>query len=50
MHNYKIFNSYNKTKLKNTKSEFKKIFAVPIYIDMKKKELDYIIKSLNYLK
>lgn len=50
MHNYKIFNNYKKTKLTNTISETKKIFAVPIYIDMKKKELDYIIKSLNYLK
>ncbi len=49
MHEYKIFRSYKKTKLKNTKEITSKIFAVPIYVDMKKKHLDFIINQLNQL-
>ena len=49
MDNYFIFNKYQKTKLKNTRKEVGKIFGVPVYIDMKKSELDYLIKALNDL-
>ena len=36
--------------LKNTKEITSKIFAVPIYVDMKKKHLDLVINQLNKLK
>jgi dTDP-4-amino-4,6-dideoxygalactose transaminase len=49
MDRYNIFYKYQKTKLKNTKKYVNKIFGVPVYIDMKKSELDYIIKVLNNL-
>ncbi len=47
MHNYKPFKNFKKTKLKNTLKISKKIFCIPVYIDMKKKDLDYLINQLN---
>ena len=47
MHEYKIFKQFKKTRLQNTKNISKKIFSTPVYVDMKKKQLDFIISQLN---
>lgn len=47
MHEYKPFKNFKKTKLKNTLQISKKIFCIPIYIDMKENHLDYLISQLN---
>ena len=47
MHDYKLFKNFKKTKLKNTYKISKKIFCIPVYIDMKKNDLDYLINQLN---
>ena len=47
MSDYQIFKKFNRSSLKISKSTQKKIFALPIYYDMSKKEMDNMIAIAN---
>lgn len=46
-HLLKYFTSNKKILLKNTEIAFNEIVTLPLHLDLKKKDIDYIISSLN---
>ena len=47
MHQYSIFKKYKKSNLSNSQALQNKIFSINMRIDIKKKDLDFLVKNLN---
>ena len=47
LHQQKIYSKYRRGNLKSTNILSKQIATLPIYPDMKKKEIEYIIKTVS---
>ena len=47
MHQYSIFKKYKKSNLINSTALQNKIFSINMRIDIKKKDLDFLVKNLN---
>jgi dTDP-4-amino-4,6-dideoxygalactose transaminase len=47
MHMHSLFQKYKKTKLLNTLSVYKKIFAIPLPVDLKSKDILRVVDSLR---
>tara|TARA_B100001029_G_C15039461_1_gene442530 strand:+ start:86 stop:1186 length:1101 start_codon:yes stop_codon:yes gene_type:complete len=48
IHLQKPFKNIKKIKLKNTENYSKEILSLPIYHSLKKKEIEYIVKKINF--